>query len=60
MNRSILTRGRWTKSSRSELGDCVEVRAGEDAVDIRDSKHPSGHRLSVSGAAWTAFVRTIV
>ncbi|MDN3297841.1 DUF397 domain-containing protein [Streptomyces ficellus] len=48
----------WRKSSYSsdEGGNCVEVAAHPRAVHIRDSKNPAGPVLTVSPAAWEAFV----
>lgn len=47
----------WAKSSFSGDGECVEV-AIPGAVLIRDSKDPSIPHLTVSAAAFSAFVRT--
>ncbi|MBW1599553.1 DUF397 domain-containing protein [Streptomyces sp. JJ38] len=38
-------------------GDCVETAALPHAVAVRDSKRPDGPVLSLSPAAFTAFVR---
>ncbi|MFF9071804.1 DUF397 domain-containing protein [Streptomyces sp. NPDC014735] len=48
----------WRKSSHSgsEGGDCVEVAAHPAAVHIRDSKVTGGPVLTVTPAAWTAFL----
>lgn len=48
----------WFKSSYSgdEGGDCVEVATRPEAVLVRDSKNPSGPRLTVAPDAWAAFV----
>ncbi|MES5819377.1 DUF397 domain-containing protein [Streptomyces sp. RG80] len=48
----------WFKSSYSgsEGGDCVEVATQPSAVLVRDSKNPSGPRLTVAPDAWAAFV----
>ncbi|MFI1723476.1 DUF397 domain-containing protein [Streptomyces sp. NPDC020489] len=48
----------WRKSSHSgdEGGDCVEVATESVAVHVRDSKNPSGPRLTVAPSAWAAFV----
>ena len=51
---------RWFKSSYSNNGgECVEVAAAGDGsgmVPVRDSKDPSGPRLTFTADAWTAFV----
>jgi hypothetical protein len=49
--------GTWLKSSRSyPSGDCVEVRALDGGVMVRDSKDPHGPKLSFSRQEWAAFV----
>jgi hypothetical protein len=53
---------RWRKSSYSGNGggNCVEVCTGEpDTVAVRDSKHVPGPVLTISGQAWSEFVRGI-
>lgn len=51
----MLTR-KWRKSSESNA-DCVEVRAVDDAVEVRHSKDPDGPVLRYSRAEWDAFLR---
>ncbi|WNE96813.1 DUF397 domain-containing protein [Streptomyces luomodiensis] len=48
----------WSKSSYSGSGggNCVEVAIRTTAVHIRDSKTPQGGRLTVTPAAWAAFL----
>ncbi|MFI9009370.1 DUF397 domain-containing protein [Actinosynnema sp. NPDC053489] len=47
----------WFKSSRSaENPACVEVRFVPGAIDVRDSKNPTGPTLTFSRAAWAQFV----
>ena len=48
----------WRKSSRCGPtgGNCVEVAAGPGRVAVRDSKDPSGPRLSFSPVAWRRFL----
>ncbi|OMI33763.1 DUF397 domain-containing protein [Streptomyces sparsogenes] len=48
----------WTKSSYStnDGPECVEVAWIKSSIRIRDSKHPHGPQLTVTPAAWTAFV----
>lgn len=50
----------WRKSSYSNQtgGACAEV-ATADTVLIRDTTDRGGFTLSVSPAAWTAFLTTI-
>jgi Domain of unknown function (DUF397) len=47
----------WRKSVASGgNGDCVEVAFTAEAVLVRNSKDPSGPRLSFSYSEWTAFM----
>jgi len=47
---------RWVKSSHSGSStNCVEARAGEGAVQVRDSKDP-GPVLELTEEAWRAFL----
>ncbi|MET9255037.1 DUF397 domain-containing protein [Streptomyces sp. NPDC003717] len=48
----------WRKSSYSgdEGGQCVEVAAHPAAIHIRDSKNTTAPHLTVTPAAWTAFL----
>ncbi|MEU4762129.1 DUF397 domain-containing protein [Actinosynnema sp. NPDC023794] len=47
----------WFKSSRSaENPACVEVRFVPDAIDVRDSKNPTGPTLSFPRNAWAKFL----
>lgn len=47
----------WRKSTRSgNQGQCVEVRAVEGIVQVRDSKDPDGGVLDFEPGAWVAFV----
>lgn len=48
----------WFKSSYSsgEGGQCLEVALTPRTIHIRDSKHSSGPRLTVSPTAWSAFL----
>ncbi|CCH29876.1 DUF397 domain-containing protein [Actinosynnema sp. NPDC047251] len=52
-----MTRSGWFKSSYSaDNPACVEVRLTADATHVRDSKHPSGPRLSFSRTTWAKFL----
>ncbi|MCX5332270.1 DUF397 domain-containing protein [Streptomyces sp. NBC_00140] len=55
MNTEQLT---WFKSSYSdgEGGDCLEVALTPATVHLRDSKHPTGPRLTLSPTTWSAFL----
>ena len=48
----------WYKSSRSggNGGNCVEVAHLDNAVAVRDSKHPHDGVLVFDHADWTSFV----
>ncbi|HEX9064222.1 MAG TPA: DUF397 domain-containing protein [Streptosporangiaceae bacterium] len=45
----------WRKSGFCQSGECVEVAALDEAVLVRDSKHP-GHVLTYSSDEFRAFV----
>jgi hypothetical protein len=50
----------WRKSSRSgNNGQCTEVRDRGDAVDMRDSKNPTGPVLTFTPDAWAAFIEGV-
>ncbi|AZP19614.1 DUF397 domain-containing protein [Streptomyces aquilus] len=55
MNNEQLT---WFKSSYSggEGGECLEVAVSPGTVHLRDSKHPTGPRLTLSPTTWSAFL----
>jgi hypothetical protein len=46
----------WRKSSVSNSGGCVQIAAFGQAVAVRDSKDPARSMLTVSPAAWAAFI----
>ena len=48
----------WRKSTRSggNGGQCVEVRRHDGAIQVRDSKNPSGPVLTFTVAEWHAFI----
>ena len=47
----------WKKSSKSggNGGSCVEVRRHGEAIQVRDSKDPTGPVLTFTQAEWKAF-----
>jgi hypothetical protein len=49
---------RWTKSSLSQVQDCVEWAVTHDGrgVHVRDSKDPAGMVLRFARAEWDTFV----
>ncbi|WP_327224436.1 DUF397 domain-containing protein [Streptomyces platensis] len=51
----------WFKSSYSgsQGGDCLEVATCPHAIHIRDSKNPGGPILTLSAAAWSAFLADV-
>ncbi len=53
-----LSQAVWRKSTRSagNGGNCVEVANLDDAVAVRDSKHPEGAALVFSRTEWATFV----
>ncbi|MFF3258885.1 DUF397 domain-containing protein [Streptomyces sp. NPDC002932] len=53
---------RWFKSSHStdEGGNCVEVATCPHTVHVRDSKDLAVPALTLSPAAWSAFIQHTV
>lgn len=53
--------GSWRKSRRSMAGgnNCVEVRIDDDAVNVRDSKNPTGPILRFSIGQWASLLAMI-
>ena len=53
-----LSNVQWFKSARSgpDRDNCVEVAFVDDAIAVRDSKHPDGPALIFTAAEWDAFV----
>jgi Domain of unknown function (DUF397) len=51
----------WRKSSYSNAtgGDCLETASTSSLVLVRDTTDRGGVTLSVTGAAWTAFLVTL-
>lgn len=51
----------WRKSSHSgdQGGDCIEVADLPHSVAVRDSKVPDGPVITLSPAAFGAFVRSV-
>ncbi|GIH80421.1 DUF397 domain-containing protein [Planobispora longispora] len=57
MNDVDLSGAIWRKSSRSNLGNCVEVaRLSGGLIGVRDSKAPEDAALVFTPAEWDAFV----
>lgn len=56
MNASQLPDAHWFKSSRSAVGNCVEVAVLDQQVAVRDSKDPEGPALLFNNDERTAFV----
>jgi hypothetical protein len=48
----------WKKSSKSGTngGQCVEVRRYDEAIQVRDSKDPTGPVLRFTRKEWAAFL----
>ncbi|OLB78417.1 MAG: DUF397 domain-containing protein [Actinobacteria bacterium 13_2_20CM_2_71_6] len=48
----------WMKSRRSGTnnGSCVEVRCHAEAIQVRDSKDPTGPVLRFTRLEWEAFI----
>jgi hypothetical protein len=46
----------WRMSTKTSSGNCVEVAVADGSVLIRDSTNPDGVVLSLSPAAWSAFL----
>lgn len=51
----------WRKSTYSDTngGACIECASDATSVMVRDTTAQAGITLSVSGAAWTAFLNTL-
>ncbi|TDB84317.1 DUF397 domain-containing protein [Actinomadura sp. KC216] len=50
----------WRKSTRSAgTGDCVEVADVAEGVAVRDSKDPSGPKLTLTLNAWRGLLRDV-
>ena len=49
----------WRKSSRSTVGECVEVAVLPDRVLVRDIKDPDGSVLSFAYSEWRSFTRSV-
>jgi hypothetical protein len=55
---NIPTNTPWRKSTKSggNGGQCVEVRCHDGAIQVRDSKDPTGPVLGFTVAEWCAFI----
>jgi len=53
-----LSQAVWRRSSASgpHCDNCVEVAFVDEAIAVRDSKHPEGPVLLFTQAEWDAFV----
>jgi hypothetical protein len=53
-----LSRAVWRRSSTSvpDCDNCVEIAFVDEAIAIRDSRHPEGPVLLFTQAEWDAFV----
>jgi Domain of unknown function (DUF397) len=51
----------WKKSSKSGTngGSCVEIRHHTGAIQVRDSKNPTGPVLVFTPDEWRAFVEGV-
>jgi hypothetical protein len=45
----------WRASTRSDDGQCVEVRRVDDTIEVRDSRDRSGPVLTFTFDEWAAF-----
>jgi hypothetical protein len=47
----------WRKSSRSGVnGNCVEFTQSASAINVRDSKNPTGPTLLFAAREWRRFI----
>jgi hypothetical protein len=44
--------GNWKRSSRCDGGQCVDVRASDAGVQVRDGKNPDGPVLDITPTQW--------
>ncbi|WP_055534378.1 DUF397 domain-containing protein [Streptomyces graminilatus] len=55
-----MTEPTWQKSTYSEQGSaCVEIATAPTTIHIRDSKTPSGPRLTLHFMAWADFLADV-
>ncbi|WP_018544309.1 DUF397 domain-containing protein [Streptomyces sp. LaPpAH-108] len=53
---------KWFKSSYSSGTDgnsCVEIAVTPGTIHVRDSKHTTGPRLTLTRETWTAFLTDV-
>lgn len=46
----------WSKSTKSDQGNCVEARYVDGSVEVRDSKDAAGTVLRYTRDEWSAFL----
>jgi predicted secreted Zn-dependent protease len=56
MSGAISDSAAWKKATASNSGGCVEVVHDGPLTWVRDSKDPSGPRLSFNAREWDAFL----
>jgi hypothetical protein len=53
-------RSGWRKSTHSSNGiDCVEIDFTKLAVEVRDSKNPTGPTLAFPHTPWSSYLTTL-
>jgi len=50
---------RWLRSSQCYAGNCVEARADDGVVLLRDSKHPDRKAIALDFPEWSAFMNLV-
>jgi hypothetical protein len=49
----------WRRSSKCDVGTCVEVHAELGEVTIRNSAYPTGVRIAFSFEVWRKFLSDV-